>query len=146
MIFAELFIPGTPVAKGRPRFSRRGKFIGTYTPTKTRDFESHVRAEAVLYTNRHRMKPAQGPVSIALQIFMPRPKSHTRAERECIWHWRRPDIDNCEKAILDGLNGVLFEDDAQICHKITTKIYTTDMQEPGVWIRLEELLTTGRAG
>ena len=39
----------TPVAKGRPRFYNRGKFIGTYTPTKTRSFENLVATEAIRY-------------------------------------------------------------------------------------------------
>ena len=33
---------GEPVAKGRPRFSTRGKFPVAYTPEKTKTYESEV--------------------------------------------------------------------------------------------------------
>ena len=35
----EFFIPCIPVAKGRPKFARRGKLVKTYTPAKTRHAE-----------------------------------------------------------------------------------------------------------
>ena len=36
---------GTPVGKGRPRFSRQGQFVRTYTPDKTVNYETLVRME-----------------------------------------------------------------------------------------------------
>ena len=36
-------VEGNPIGKGRPRFAKRGKFVSTYTPTKTRDYESLIK-------------------------------------------------------------------------------------------------------
>ena len=33
---------GNPVAKGRPRFAKRGNFVQTYTPEKTKTYETEV--------------------------------------------------------------------------------------------------------
>jgi Holliday junction resolvase RusA-like endonuclease len=33
-------VEGTPVPKGRPRFARRGKFVSTYSPKTTVDYET----------------------------------------------------------------------------------------------------------
>ena len=38
-------IPGPPQGKGRPRFSRRGKFVTTFTPDKTVLYENLIRME-----------------------------------------------------------------------------------------------------
>ena len=43
MTFQVIFqVDGTPVPKGRPRFARRGKFVSTYSPKTTVDYESKV--------------------------------------------------------------------------------------------------------
>ncbi len=34
-------VEGTPVPKGRPRFARRGKFVSTYSPKTTVDYETN---------------------------------------------------------------------------------------------------------
>jgi Holliday junction resolvase RusA-like endonuclease len=36
---------GEAVGKGRPRYARRGGYVQTYTPKKTKDFEEAIRAE-----------------------------------------------------------------------------------------------------
>ena len=42
MISIMFTVYGEPVAKGRPRFSTRGKFPIAYTPEKTKTYESEV--------------------------------------------------------------------------------------------------------
>ena len=37
-------IPGEPQGKGRPKFSRQGNFVKTYTPAKTENYEAHIKA------------------------------------------------------------------------------------------------------
>ena len=37
---------GEPVGKGRPRFARRGTFVSTYTPQKTKTYEDEIRMMA----------------------------------------------------------------------------------------------------
>ncbi len=38
----------------------------------------------------------------------------------------RPDIDNYVKTVLDGANGILWLDDAQVCQLAATKQYGAD--------------------
>lgn len=47
---------------------------------------------------------------------------------------KKPDIDNIIKIILDGLNGVMFDDDKQVVNVSATKVYTE--QEPKVEIQI----------
>ena len=42
MIQIMFTVYGNPVAKGRPRFAKRGNFVQTYTPEKTKAYESEV--------------------------------------------------------------------------------------------------------
>ena len=44
-------VEGNPIGKGRPKFARRGNFVSTYTPTKTRDYETVINEAAT--TSHH---------------------------------------------------------------------------------------------
>lgn len=83
--------------------------------------------------------PFEGPLSVSLRFRMPIPKSATKRARLGmaageIAHTSRPDLDNCQKAILDAMNGVVFHDDSQIVRSFTTKLYA---EQPGVDVRVE---------
>ena len=116
-------VPGEPVAKGRPRFARAGKFVRTYTPKKSLSYENLVgwyfRASQD-FTAFKDFKEADGgyeaPVSLSIVFFFTRPKSRQRVKNRGIVTPRtaRPDLDNCIKNVLDGLNKVAFRDDSQV--------------------------------
>ena len=113
-------IPGKPFAKQRPRFSRKSG--QAYTPKATESYESLVRAKALPLVP----KPLIGPVIVEIiASFEPAASwsKKRRAEAMCRPHTQRPDRDNIEKAILDGLNRVAFEDDAQVFDGRTTKCW-----------------------
>jgi hypothetical protein len=47
MTFMTMFtVYGEPVGKGRPRFAKRGNFVSTYTPQKTKTYEDEIRMMA----------------------------------------------------------------------------------------------------
>ena len=114
---------GAPVAWQRA--GRAGSV--TYTPKKTRQFETAIgmlcrRAMGAL-------KPASGPIAISLVAFVPIPDSWSRADKAralagLIQPTSRPDLDNYEKAVLDGLNGVAWYDDSQVCNVVKAKRYS----------------------
>lgn len=118
-------IYGLPVGKGRPRFFRRGKFTGTYTPKKTKSYENNVLAQAVAYKP---IQPWNMPLSVELQFFFPVPASYSKSFKE---HSegapfdKKPDIDNLIKSVLDPLNTVFWEDDKQIFRCLATKCYSS---------------------
>jgi Holliday junction resolvase RusA-like endonuclease len=121
-------VDGDPVPKGRPKFTSIAGFMRTYTPRKTVDYELTVRAAA-----KAAMGPTdllETPVGVYLYIRLPIPKSHSKKRRDACLSGqekpiKKPDIDNLAKSILDGMNGVIWKDDAQIVSLHVTKVYAS---------------------
>jgi Holliday junction resolvase RusA-like endonuclease len=119
-------VEGIPVPKGRPRFRSMGKFVQTYTDTKTRDFEKTV-AEA----SKHAMgasEPLKTPLKVFLQFTLPIPASVTKKRLKSILdglevHTKKPDLDNLIKATIDGMDKIVFDNDSQIVNISATKKY-----------------------
>lgn len=121
-------VEGTPVGKGRPKFARRGNFVSTYTPTKTRDYEDLIKAAA-----RQAMgssDPLKTPVAAYIYITVPIPQSYPKKrfkacleglERPC----KKPDCDNILKAYFDAMNKIVYDDDSQIVEIYSKKVYGT---------------------
>jgi Holliday junction resolvase RusA-like endonuclease len=121
-------VEGTPVPKGRPRFARRGKFVSTYSPKTTVDYESKVSESAKLAMGAS--EPLETPVGAYIYITLPVPASYSKKRTEaCLSGQERPtkksDIDNYCKAIFDGMNGIVFVDDSLIVSLHATKVYGT---------------------
>ena len=122
----EFVIPGTPVAKARPRMTRHGH---VYTPAKTKAAEERIRNLAIDAMDYR--EPVADPISINIVFGMPIPKSWTKAKRlEALTLERfptsRPDIDNLIKTVCDACNAVVWEDDAQIVQLWCSKIYVPE--------------------
>jgi len=127
----ETTIQITPVSIARPRFFRRGEFVSTYTPQKTREFEQEIKRR-VAKDFKGRL-PFEFPVSVSLVFGMERPISVKRPLPSV-----KPDIDNLIKAILDPLNGIVFKDDALIVFIKAGKQYT---ETPFIYIKVERFET-----
>ena len=118
----EFTVPGIPVGKGRPRFTKDGH---TYTPQKTREYEDKV---VQCWKCQSGKGFAAGvPLIAHVMAYFPVPKSASKAKKaamEGTFHTKKPDSDNVCKAILDALNQHAYPDDsaAQIggCYKIYT--------------------------
>jgi len=117
------YIKGKPVPKSRARVVTKGKRRFAFTPKKVKDWETIVKTEA----EKHFESPFDWPVAVSLIFYMPRPKSR----RLDFWVSTTPDIDNLEKSILDGLNGVAYTDDRLVVVKSASKRYVGS-GEPGV--------------
>lgn len=114
-------IAGKPFAKQRPLATRQGR---VYTPKETVSYEAKV-AEVGL---RHFDTPLEGPVKVTIiAVFEPAKSWSKKKTAAHLWqpHIQRPDIDNCQKAILDGLNRVAFADDGQVCQIEAKKVWGT---------------------
>ena len=119
-------VEGTPIGKGRPKFARRGNFVSTYTPTKTRDYETIIAEQA-----RQAMgssEPLKTPVAAYIFITVPIPQSYSKKRRDaCLGGFERPckkpDIDNIIKAFLDSMNGIIYDDDTQVISLHSHKTY-----------------------
>jgi len=107
-------IAGEPVAKARPRVTRRGI---AYTPAHTRKYEAHGRLAAQLAMGDR--PPIEVPVRLELVVELPIPDSWSGRRRALavtsdLLPTSRPDLDNYIKAGLDGLNEIVVRDDSQI--------------------------------
>ena len=51
----------------------------------------------------------------------------------------KPDCDNLAKAVLDALNGVLWQDDSQVVELSVSKWYAAGDESPRTTIDVEEL-------
>lgn len=133
-------VDGVPVPKGRARYVRRGNHISTYTPEKTRTYETLIKDAA-----RQAMgvsEPLETPVSLYLYIKVPIPASATKKRLQAIADGsekptKKPDASNVLKSVEDGMNGVVYKDDSQIVNIHVTKVYSS---EPGVDICVKECL------
>jgi len=133
-------VDGTPVPKGRARYARRGNFISTYTPEKTRTYETLIRDAAIDAMGSS--EALETPVSLYLYIRVPIPKSCTKKRLEAIDNGsekptKKPDASNILKSVEDGMNGVVYHDDSQIINIHVTKVYSS---LPGVDICVKECL------
>jgi Holliday junction resolvase RusA-like endonuclease len=107
------------VPKGRPRFAGNH----AYTPEKTRTFEAQI-AHLAREVMGHRL-PYSCPVKVTLKLVEEVPTSWSARKKELALAGLlvplRGDLDNREKAVFDALNGIVFHDDVQIGHKVSSK-------------------------
>ena len=127
----KIVIPGIPVAKGRPRL---GKY-GTYTPTKTVNYENLVQ---YCYMDQAEGIKLDGPLMMEIRFYFPIPKSYSKKQIELLKvqdmaHMKKPDASNCLKSIEDALNGFAYDDDCQIVEVHVTKKYT--LEDPRAEVR-----------
>lgn len=108
-------VKGNPVPKARPRTVRKGGRTWSYTPKKVTNWENAIQEEA----QKHFPEPFNGPVALSLAFYLKRPKNR-RKENFVV---TTPDMDNLEKAVLDGLNEVAYEDDKYVVVKNSVKLY-----------------------
>jgi len=119
--FKGFVVPGDPIAKGRPRAVAAGKHARMYTPKRTENFENRI---AMFAQNAGiEIIEAKVPVEVQVNAIFKRPKDlHRKKDPEgCILLPWRADVDNILKAVLDGLNGIAFDDDKQVARVKITK-------------------------
>ena len=137
-------VEGQPVGKARARTVARHGFVQSYTPQKTRDYETKVK-EAYIKAGGE-MFPDE-PLGILITAYFEVPKSYSKKKTAAchageIKPTGKPDLDNIAKLVLDALNGVAFKDDSRVCKLYVGKHYAPDFyNEPGLSVivcRLED--------
>ena len=115
-------VPGQPQGKGRARIGKVGPHARMFTPAKTVSYESLVSHAA------HQAMGGGALIDQAVHVFMLitcqvpaswSKKKQASALLQQIRPTTKPDIDNVEKAIFDGCNGVVWRDD--VCVVAVTK-------------------------
>jgi len=132
----EFTVPGIPKAKGRPRFFRRGTHVGTYTDKASAAFEDSV----AFHAQAAGITLMEGPVRISITAIWPmKGQPRKTSPRPSIWKPTRPDLDNVIKSICDGLNGIAFQDDSQVCVVIARKVHAAQGEGARTIVKLEEI-------
>ncbi len=116
-----LTLPGEPIAKQRPRFSRKG----TYDPQFSQKHAA--RFQILSQINRDGILPFPPIVSceVEFRFFFNTPDDRKNLVAWGISpHITKPDIDNIFKFYLDCLNGIIFNDDQQVTKCSSEKLYS----------------------
>ncbi len=122
----KIVIPGTPIAKARPRFFRRGKYIGTYSGQKTDEGKAMLAIQ-----QQWDRPPLDCPLYIRIICNFPRPKVHYGTGRNAdklkpsAPHYctNSKDVDNLAKFYLDCMNELVFQDDKQVIRLVCEKAW-----------------------
>lgn len=127
---------GEPQGKARPRFNTRTKTA--YTTSKTAEYEREV---AMSYRTAGGNKKLDGAVAIDVTAYFAIPKSTPKKKlfqflQNIFRPIKKPDIDNILKIIMDGLNGIAYDDDKQVVSVKIHKFYST---EPRVEVEIDEV-------
>lgn len=130
-------IPGTPVAKARPRVTTVNGFARAYTPTKTTNYESLVAISA----QSAGCPMFDGAVCVEVLAYWPCPESRKtkRVPRPEEWKTTKPDVDNIAKGICDGLNGVAWADDKQVAWLTVKKLTAAQGDKPRCDVSIKTL-------
>ena len=124
-------VPGEPVPKGRPVFSRS---TGTArTPKKTANYEARIKWHT-------RGPMLEGPVRVDILAVFQRPKRLHRSNDPdgLMFYGGRCDLDNVVKAVWDGLQGAAFKNDRQVKDGAQRIRYTEKTGKPRTEIEVYE--------
>ena len=118
-------VPGKPVPKGRPRFSR--KTGRTYTPNDTSKYEKMVRE---CYGDNYFFNDEYIKITVIAKFEIP--QSYSKKKKQEALNGKvfptKCDLDNIVKSITDGLNGTAFKDDRYIVGIEAKKIFAEESE------------------
>lgn len=137
----EIVLPGEPVPKGRPRFSRATGH--TYTPERTANYEALIRLAAGEQMRGE--PPLSGAMAITVDVYLAISASWSKKRQAAARAGterpvKRPDADNFLKGALDACNMIVWNDDAQVVDARVTKHYS---DRPRLEIRVQPITDQG---
>ena len=123
-------VPGKPLGKQRPRFSRRGTAVRTYTPRQTAEYERLVK-ESYIAAGGEKL---EGAIGATIRGYFEPPKATSKKQRQKmlsgeVGYTKKVDADNLAKSVLDALNGIAYDDDAQVSLLLVYKAYAETARE-----------------
>ncbi|MBD5464128.1 MAG: RusA family crossover junction endodeoxyribonuclease [Lachnospiraceae bacterium] len=121
-------IPGQPFGKQRPKFSRMGEYVKTYTPGETVSYENLVK---VMYQQAAKGKMFSNDAMLDVRIiaYYGIPMSVSKKKRKAMLEHKirpskKPDWDNIGKIICDSLNLIAYHDDSAVVDAQVRKFYS----------------------
>lgn len=137
MAIIEFTVEHEPVGQPRHRVGTIGGKSRLYLPSR-HPIHAFKRVIKQAYGKR---KHLLGPLKIVVNAWFPRPKSKIwkRLPMTAYFHESKPDCDNVLKAVLDALNKVAWNDDAQISVATVRKYVCSGSEVSRVEILIKEL-------
>ena len=119
-------VPGEVRGKGRPRTTTISGHARMYTDARTASYENRVAVFAREALGSCR--PFAAPVSLHLMARFVPPRSASKKMRAAmlagdVVPGKKPDLSNILKACEDGMNGIVYTDDALIVRIVADKRY-----------------------
>ena len=120
-----------PTPKGRARTAFINGFVRTYTPKRTLDAQNVI----TMRLKRHQEDcfPRDIPVKLTATFY----RHRARDFKKELLPYRKPDLDNLLKLLIDAMIGVLVVDDSQFTTIVARKRWSEN-DEGFITIRLEE--------
>lgn len=124
----ELVVYGTPVPAGSKRaFTRPGGRVGVADTAEKRMKPWRAALQAAAGDAMHGRELLQGPLSLAVEFHLARPKGHygVRGLRPSApaYPTVKPDTTKLLRGLEDSLTGIIWRDDAQIVSQAARKRY-----------------------
>ena len=131
-----IVVEGKIKGKARPRFNTQSGKV--FTPTDTVTYENWIKC---CYREQSG-KWLEGAIRAIIEVYYKIPKSYTKKRVQAIrdgleMPLKKPDSDNIAKIVLDSLNKIAFDDDAQIVELTVIKKWTEEMER--IEFELEEI-------
>jgi len=134
-------VDGKVIPKQRPRIYRGHAF----TPKETKEYEAKVKKSYLTQvSDKKSLYEENMPIVAFITIHQQIPKSFSKKkvqlalDEALVPTTHNGDIDNFCKSILDGLNGVAFQDDCQIVRMHARKVYALEPYAEVTLMSLDE--------
>lgn len=131
-----VIVTGKIKGKARPRFNT--KTGRAFTPGDTITYENWIKCCYQEQDGRF----IDGPVKARIEVYYKIPKSYSKKRVQAIrdgleMPLKKPDSDNIAKIVLDSLNKIAFDDDAQVVELTVIKRWTEEQER--IEFELEEI-------
>ena len=137
-MIVQFIVPGIPIAQPRARATAIGGHARMYE-SKSHPVAAFKAACRLAARAAYDGPPFDCPLVVDIDFVFPRSKSQIWKKQSMprMWHTKKPDRDNCDKAVLDALNGILWIDDCQICRGTIAKYIAAGNEQPHALVRME---------
>jgi crossover junction endodeoxyribonuclease RusA len=135
----KIFVAGLPIAQPRTRATAISGHARLYTPNNgIRAWKQSIQIAARQVWHG---EPMTGPMRVDCRFIFPRVDSQIwkRKPMPAIWHCKKPDRDNLDKAVLDALTGIFWIDDCHVCDGRIEKHIASGDDVSGVHITITRL-------
>lgn len=132
-----MFVPGYPITQGSgkaillrdpKRSNRRCGCVARYVPANAQKLTKWRRMVRVAATTHRPVVQRDCAIWLVLRFYLPEIKEVR------LLPYKQPDLDKLERAVLDALTGVVYEDDGQVTRIDSAKRYG---RKPGVMITVQ---------